>query len=81
MQDILFNIDEQEIVVYEKPSLWKRFKRKVGMMMFIIFVLPAAISAIGLIISAISNARRERRYKKVINKGLFWDTEYLIEKD
>lgn len=54
------------------------FKQKVFVIfvivpIFFIFILPLA--------KAISEKIDEKkRYKKVIKKGVLWDTEYLIEK-
>lgn len=54
------------------------FKQKV----FTIFVvLPIVFIVIIPLAKVISEKIEEkRRYKKVIKKGWFWDTEYLIEK-
>ncbi len=41
---------------------------------FFIFIIPLS--------KAVANKIYEKKkYKKVIKKGLLWDTEYLIEKD
>lgn len=63
---------------------WKAFKEMtfkqkvftifIVLPIFFVFILPLA--------KAVSEKIDEkRRYKKIIKKGLFWDTEYLIEKD
>ena len=82
MQDIIFTIDDQDdSLPYQKPSRWTRFKRKVGLFLLFTVFFPAAIMAATIIIGSLKKAQQQRRYKKVIKKGLFWDTEYLIEKD
>ena len=82
MQDIVFIIDDQEDNdSYKKPSRWNRFKRKAGLFLLFTFFLPAAVMALMVIVESLRKAQEQRRYKKVIKKGLFWDTEYLIEKD
>lgn len=55
------------------------FKQKV----FTIFVImPLVFIFILPIAKAVSEKIEEKKkYKKAIKKGLFWDTEYLIEKD
>lgn len=41
---------------------------------FFVFILPLA--------KAVSERMSEKKkYKKIIKKGILWDTEYLIEKD
>ena len=51
----------------------KLFTIFVVLPLFFVFVLPLA--------KAVSEKIDEKkRYKKVIKKGLLWDTEYLIEK-
>jgi hypothetical protein len=66
---------------------WKAFKQMtlkqqvftVFIMVFIIlpiffvFILPLAI--------AVSGVSEKKKYKKIIKKGILWNTEYLIEKD
>lgn len=82
MQDIVFILDDQEDSrYYQKPSRWQRFKRKVGLFLLFTVFFPAAIMAIAVIVGSLRKAQQQRRYKKVIKKGLFWDTEYLVEKD
>ncbi len=65
----------------KKPSCWVRFKRKAGLFLLFTVFLPAAIMAASVVIGSLRKAQQQRRYKKIIKKGLLWDTEYLIEKD
>ncbi len=63
---------------YKKPSKIKRF-------IFSVILLPLFVLALKLILKNLFRIIQERqqvkRYKKIIKKGLFWDTEYLIERD
>lgn len=54
------------------------FKEK----LFTIFVFIPMLFFFGIIVKKlIANLQERRRYKKMIKKGIFWDTEYLIERD
>lgn len=53
------------------------FKEK----LFVIFILtPMFFLFMGIAKSLSRRMEVEKRYKKVIKKGLLWDTEYFIEK-
>lgn len=55
-----------------------RFKDKI----FTLFiVLPTLICFTLIIKKVINKVEEKRRYRKIIKRGLLWDTEYLIEKD
>jgi hypothetical protein len=55
-------------------------KNKIKLILFKIIFTPILIVVSKYIIRAIETKRQEKKYKKIIKKGLFWDTEYLIEK-
>lgn len=74
MQDINFILDENE---YEtKKGYAQKIKDKITKAF--IFIIVSIITRAIVKISKDINERK--RYKKIIKKGLFWDTEYLIEK-
>jgi len=56
-------------------------KNKIKLFFFKILFAPILSMAARSIIRNLENKKKEKRYKKIIKKGLFWDTEYLIEKD
>jgi len=74
MQDINFAIDENEV----KPKQGLTFRIK--QLIFKVIVFFIVLIVFKSVKIAISNSIERRRYKKIIKKGLFWDTEYLIEK-
>jgi hypothetical protein len=54
------------------------FKEK----LFTIFILlPITIMMVGIIKALVSKFEEKRRYRRIVKKGLLWDTEYLIEKE
>lgn len=54
------------------------FKEK----LFTIFILlPTTIIMVAIIKGLVNKIQERSRYRKVIKKGFFWDTEYLIEKE
>jgi hypothetical protein len=76
MQDLNFYIDE-EYNYKKKKSFFKRVKEKMFKMVvfFIVWILFQTIK------KSYQNIQERKRYRRIIKKGLFWDTEYLIEKD
>lgn len=46
-----------------------------------ILFLPVILIVLGAFASAVRQSEQNKKYKKVIKKGLLWDTEYLIERD
>ena len=71
-------IDTEEHTHTKKPS---KLYRKIRLLFFVIFIAPALILLFKNIGIFLSRRREEKKYKKIIKKGLFWDTEYLIERD
>lgn len=57
-----------------------KYIKKLRLALFYIIFAPIIIFMTSTIINAIARKREEKRYRKIIKKGLFWDTEYLIEK-
>jgi len=59
---------------YKQPSKWKLI------LLYVLF-FPIILAAKG----AVEESKRQRhfnkKYKKMIKKGLFWDTTYYIERD
>ena len=54
------------------------FKEK----LFTIFILlPITIMMVGIIKGLVNKIQERRRYRRIVKKGLLWDTEYLIEKE
>lgn len=62
---------------------WTAFKKMTfKQKLFAIFVLvPAMWIFVGIAKAVSAKMEEKKRYKKVIKKGLLWDTEYLIERD
>lgn len=44
-----------------------------------VFIKPIILSLSQRIVDVIEQKKVEKRYRKIIKKGIFWDTEYLIE--
>ena len=61
---------------------WEAFKKMTfKQKLFVIFIItPMLLLFIGLTKALMSKTEERRKYKKVIKKGILWDTEYLIEK-
>lgn len=55
--------------------------KKIKYTILAIIFLPVAIMVLGALANAMAQSRENKKYKKVIKKGLLWDTEYLIERD
>lgn len=62
------------INVERKPSKIKR-------VILTVLFLPAFILVLKYLARMSQERQEAKRYKKIIKKGLFWDTEYLIERD
>jgi hypothetical protein len=62
---------------------WKVFKKMTfKQKLFAIFIFTPMFYIFVGIAKVLANRIEERKkYKKVVKKGLFWDTEYLIEKE
>ena len=60
----------------EKPKV-----SRIKMIFFKIFMFIVTAMFFKIITDSLEKVNEGRRYKKIIKKGLFWDTEYLIEKD
>jgi hypothetical protein len=69
-----FNVIE----FYRYLSRDKTFKQKV---FIILFIIPLTLFIGAFVKGLLNRLEEKRRYKKVIKKGFFWNTEYLIEKD
>lgn len=65
----------------EEISNKKNFFKKLKLVLFHIIFAPIIIFFVVSILKSIARKRQEKRYRKIIKKGLFWDTEYLIEKE
>lgn len=74
MQDINFSIDDNE--VENKKTFSQKIKDKINKAFIFIIVLIIART----IVKIHKDINERKKYKKIIKKGLFWDTEYLIEK-
>jgi hypothetical protein len=82
MEDINFILDEDTSVT--ETSRFKIFKSmSLKQKLFTIFIMiPLFYLFLLPLITLVTNKIEEkRRYKKIIKKGLLWDTEYLIERD
>lgn len=66
-----------ELMKKEKLPLEKRIKY---IILCIIF-FPALLMILSAMAKSAHESRQNKKYKKVIKKGLFWDTEYLIERE
>jgi len=44
-----------------------------------VFIKPIVLLLSQRIVDVIEQKKVEKRYRKIIKKGIFWDTEYLIE--
>ena len=77
MQDINYFLEDEEQVVEKKKTFFQKIKFK----MFQLFWFLVVMIAVKSISRAWRTQQERKRYKKIIKKGLFWDTEYLIEKD
>ena len=69
-----FNI----ISFYRYLSQGKTFKQKV---FIILFIIPLTLFILAFVRGLLNKLEENRRYKKVIKKGFFWNTEYLIERE
>lgn len=61
---------------FKKLPLDKKIKYTFLMILF----FPILLLFMGAVANAKAEARQSMKYKKVIKKGLLWDTEYLIER-
>ena len=49
---------------------------------FLVFIFfPTILMVLKSLANSYNERQREKRYRKIIKKGLFWDSEYLIERD
>ena len=84
MQDINFLLDEEhhQTTTDQKRQTYKKTIQKwIGKILFWIFVYPAIVLVAISLAGAMQRVRERRKYKRVIKRGWFWDTEYLIERD
>lgn len=72
------NTDFNLINFYKYLSNGKTFKQKI---FIVFFIIPLTLFFMAIVRGILNKLEEKRRYKKVIKKGLFWDTEYLIEKE
>jgi hypothetical protein len=77
MQDINYFLEDEEQVVKEKRGFFQKIRHN----MFKFFCFFVVIMFVRSLNRAWQAKEQRRRYKKIIKKGIFWDTEYLIEKD
>jgi hypothetical protein len=57
----------------------KRLKRFMKRVFIYVFIKPIVLLLSQRIVDVIEQKKVEKRYRKIIKKGIFWDTEYLIE--
>jgi len=55
--------------------------KKIKYSILIIMFFPAILIIASIFIGVVQRSKESTKYRKVIKKGLFWDTEYLIEKE
>jgi hypothetical protein len=62
---------------------WKVFKEMTfkQQVFTILVVLPLFLIFMGMGRAIQSKLEEKKRYKRVIKKGILWDTEYLVERD
>jgi len=74
MQDINFEFDQdKQMFVKKRKSLKQRIKSFFIWLIILFFVKS--------MIRLFKRMEEKKRYKRIIKKGVFWDTEYLVEKD
>lgn len=56
-------------------------EKKIKYIILCIIFFPALLMILSAMAKSAHESRQNKKYKKVIKKGLFWDTEYLIERE
>lgn len=64
----------------EKLPREKRIKYIALAIIICVVFFPAIVFLLSSIANARAEARQSLRYKKVVKRGLLWDTTYLIER-
>ena len=59
----------------------RKFKVYIIKFFLVIIFFPAIMKVLKSLANSYDERQKQRRYKKIIKKGLFWDSEYLIERD
>jgi hypothetical protein len=75
-------------VIKEMFQERKTISAKVKLSLFLVLCIPIILGilcALAMISQSASSSRSKleerRKYKKVIHKGILWDTEILVERD
>lgn len=59
----------------------RKFKVYIIKFFLVIIFFPTIMMVLKSLAKSYDERQREKRYRKIIKKGLFWDSEYLIERD
>ena len=81
MRKFEFYEEVQNEVEAPRYTRYEKFKMKLKFWLLIILFLPAILMLMGAFASVKQRIEFKRKYKKIIKKGFFWDTEYYIEKE
>lgn len=74
MYGVNFEFDQdKQMFVSKKKSLIQKIKSFFIRLVILFFVKS--------LIRLFKRMEEKKRYRRVVKKGLFWDTEYLIERD
>jgi len=65
---------------FKKLPLEKKIKYTIVLILLSPMIIIGTIILLGIAVQVKGSSRQSYKYKKVIKKGLFWDTEYLIER-